>query len=114
MAAASAGDRMSAPYMATGPELEDDATRIGSSFWSELERIYRCLARNASERQPESLRPTRTALERAPEEWNPVPKLREIFGLTDFETDILLLCAGLALDRRFSAAISILQPESPS
>ncbi len=47
-----------------------------------------------------------------PDQWNPVERLREIFGLSDFETDTLLLCAGLALDGRFAAACSATQPDA--
>ncbi len=39
----------------------------------------------------------------ATSEFNPAASLRETFGLTKFEMDTLLLCAGVALDGRFAA-----------
>lgn len=44
---------------------------------------------------------------------NPVARLRELFGLTSFELDTLLLCAGASLDWRFAAASFPAQPEDP-
>ena len=46
--------------------------------------------------------------------WQPAARLREIFALSQFELDTLLLCAGAALDRRFRTAIAGLQPEAPA
>ena len=40
--------------------------------------------------------------------------MREAFGLSEFELNVLLLCAGVALDRRFGAAMAALQPNAPS
>jgi hypothetical protein len=57
--------------------------------------------------------PLQAPLTMLPQPWNPVEKLREIFGLTEFEIDVVLLCAGSAIDRRFPAALSALQPGSP-
>jgi len=40
---------------------------------------------------------------------DPITHLREIFGLSNFEMDILLLCAGVAIDPRFVQICSALQ-----
>ncbi len=37
--------------------------------------------------------------------WNPAAHLKELFGLSSFELDTVLLCAGFALDRRFREAL---------
>ncbi|MGB6691941.1 MAG: ATP-binding protein [Terracidiphilus sp.] len=81
------------------------------SFWAELERVYRRVVRNGGNTDPATAMPA--PLTRLPERWNPVERLSEVFGLSDFELDVLLLCAGAAIDRRFSAALAVLQPESP-
>jgi hypothetical protein len=47
------------------------------------------------------------------EHWNSPAKIRELFGLSEFELDILLLTAGAALDGRFGAALAAAQPGSP-
>ncbi len=49
----------------------------------------------------------------AADRWDPVARLRKLFGLTSFETDTLLLCAGIALDRRFAAACAAVKPDAP-
>ncbi|HWE85323.1 MAG TPA: AAA family ATPase [Terracidiphilus sp.] len=81
-------------------------------FWSELERVYRRVSRNTDRDDASSDLPTR--LVAAPDGWNPVAKLQETFALSDFELDILLLCTGAALDRRFGQAILEWQPELPA
>ncbi len=109
--------------------LQEQATR---PIWDELERV---LARLEQRAEPEtrhgdfsenafpadrngrgsnSVPRTRTAEEAGSERWNPATRLREIFGLTSFELDTLLLCAGFALDRRFAVACAAAQPEVAS
>ena len=89
------------------------------SLWMELERIYRRVVRSAEDTDAIisgvtfAERPLPAPLAALPEQWNPVTKLREVFGLSEFETDILLLCTGASVDRRFSVALAALQPESP-
>ncbi len=92
-------------------ERPEPAAGAALSFWSELERVYGRLARG-SERL-ESACSVPAPLLSAPDGWNPVAKLREIFALSDFELDILLLCAGAAVDRRFSEALQACQPDLP-
>jgi ATPase family associated with various cellular activities (AAA)/Winged helix domain, variant len=95
---------------------EDGAARTLEPlpFWAELERVYRRITRG-DERSTDTERITPiAALSGLPERWDPVPKLREVFGLSEFEMDILLLCAGAALDRRFGAALAAMQPDSPA
>jgi len=80
-----------------------------TSLWRELERVYRRLAGQGGQNENFAAA-QQPAL---PEHWNPLAKLSSLFGLSDFELDILLLTAGAALDRRFSAAIAAVQPELP-
>ncbi len=93
-------------------ETHTDASEASefSTLWSELERVYRQLASHSGNAELVS-----TASQPAlPEQWNPLAKLSALFDLSGFELDILLLTAGAALDRRFSAAIAAVQPESPA
>ena len=77
-------------------------------LWTELERVYRRVAREEkSAFAPPELSAALTGL---PERWHPGVRLREVFGLSEFELDVLLLCAGVALDRRFRAALAATQP----
>jgi ATPase family associated with various cellular activities (AAA) len=49
------------------------------------------------------------------EAWRPIERLRQIFGLSEFESDVLLLCAGAVLDERFAAVLGGLKGHaSPS
>lgn len=100
---------------AGAPEIRTQETVLteGLSLWAELERVYRTLARNGNNGELFAAAPLAAPLTALPEQWNPVEKLRDLFGLSEFELDILLLAAGAAIDRRFSAAISAAQPESP-
>lgn len=92
------------------------------SFWAELERVYRRLLGSDDPAATDVLiaeamraaRPLPAASAAVSERAVPVAKLRDIFGLSPFETDVLLLCAGAALDRRFGAAVTALQPETPA
>jgi SpoVK/Ycf46/Vps4 family AAA+-type ATPase len=93
-------------------EAESPAAPGSSPFWSELERVYRRVVRGAE--RMDSTTGVAQSLCAAPDGWNPVEKLREIFVLSDFELDILLLCAGAAIDRRFGEAFLAWQSEQPS
>ncbi len=80
-------------------------------LWAELERVYRRVARDEESMFAASDLPA--SLSSLPgSRWPPVARLREIFALSQFELDTLLLCAGAALDRRFRTAIAALQPET--
>ena len=61
----------------------------------ELERVYAALTRGAA---PETSAPPAYALEH----------LTQTFGLTDFERDVLLLCAGCELEGRFGETCAAL------
>ena len=91
------------------PMAAGSGNPTAAPFWSELERIYGCVtgSTDREEARPDLPRP----LIAAPEGWNPAAKLREIFALSDFELDVLLLCAGAAVDRRFGQAFLAWQPE---
>ena len=98
--------------MVTGEQRElDVGIEALPPFWGELDRVYRALVRAAggagAETPVAASRPMAT-----PEQWDPVVKLKELFGLSAFEMDVLLLCAGAALDRRFPSILARLQPES--
>jgi hypothetical protein len=80
-----------------------------STLWIELDRVYRRLAAYCTNAEPIAAA-TRPSL---PEQWDSPGKMRELFGLSEFELDILLLTAGAALDRRFSSALAAAQPQSP-
>jgi len=102
------------------------------ALWEELERVLMQLQRHAqvdtvredayadASTTPRNGHRRVTGLSQdrdgqsTPEQWNPVERLREIFGLSNFETDTLLLCAGIALDRRFAAACAAAQPDAPA
>jgi hypothetical protein len=80
------------------------------SLWTELERVYKAVAGHAGAK---TVAPQAAPLASLPERWNGVEKLRDLFGLSEFELDILLLCAGAAVDRRFTTAFAKVQPEAP-
>ncbi len=83
-------------------------------LWGDLDRVYRQLERAAGggEGRPET--PLAQSRPMAmPDHWDPVARLRELFALSAFEMDILLVCAGAALDRRFQTVLERLQRESP-
>ncbi len=85
-----------------------------SSLWSELERVYSRL--DAFSRTPATFvanaAPFTATRAELPENWNSPVKIRDLFGLSEFELDILLLTAGAALDMRFNAALARIQPAS--
>lgn len=87
-----------------------------ASLWSELARIRRRLDVYAGNAEQTGERSDAGAMHYEAEEgqggWNPATKLRETFGLSDFELDLLLLCAGLELDRSFTQAINASYPGS--
>src|SRR6266436_4636335 len=104
MAAASAGDPMIAGQpreFEREPEFEkaQDALEFRGDFgeagqsplWSELERIYRRVERGVEDTEnfSRAARPGGPSIA-LPEQWDPVGKLRELFGLSGFEMDILL------------------------
>ena len=95
-----------------GGRAAESADRNVAPLWQEIDRVYRRLARGTE--QSETHRELPAQLVSAPEGWNPVEKLSEIFALSEFERDVLLLCAGAAVDRRFGEALLALQPEVPS
>jgi hypothetical protein len=96
-------------YRGCMPEFMGNGSAMAVPFWSELERVYRRVSRSTDREEASPDLPTR--LVSAPDGWNPVAKLQEIFALSDFELDVLLLCAGAAVDRRFGQAFLGLQPE---
>jgi hypothetical protein len=80
------------------------------TLWEGIDRVYRTVSEAArpaivydrAESSEAALPRPRIASE--PDHWNPLERLRELFDLSQFEVDILLLCAGSALDPRFAAA----------
>jgi len=71
------------------------------SLWDALDAVHRRLSNGVDDSSPSN----EAAPEPAPlDGWNPLGNLRDIFGLSEFETDVLLLCAGTAIDRRFASA----------
>jgi hypothetical protein len=105
--------------------LVREATML--ALWDELDRVLAQLQRraqsntshdNVSPLKGNGYRPDAAPLTDdrdeplLPPRWSPVERLREIFSLTNFEVDILLLCAGAALDPRFAAACAAAQPDA--
>jgi len=85
----------------------DRARAPAESLAQALARVYRALAAHlgapaAPERPSEdaALRSSTLGLDA----WHPFAHLGELFGLTAFERDLLVLCAGFELERRFIAA----------
>ena len=87
------------------------------SLWTELDRILGYLEDRLPETmlgiadfsgEPDSLLAAAGRMEQdggdGEGRWETIEKLAAIFGLSDFEADILLLCAGFAIDERFPAA----------
>jgi hypothetical protein len=91
-----------------------------SALWDELERVLQQLRTHARQQvghenlEAGDVGAMRDALGRnglgqspepnASERWNPAAQLKTLFGLSSFEADTILLCAGFALDGRFEAA----------
>jgi hypothetical protein len=81
------------------------------TVWDSLEEVYRRLTKSDDEPQAA---PTREELPSSGTgRRDPVERLRELFSLSDFERDVLLLCAGAAVDRRFGEACKAIQPAAP-
>jgi hypothetical protein len=87
------------------------------SLWAELERVHRRLQVGDEGMEivgelgdaVEAARPLPAAFAEVAERAVPVASLTEAFGLSAFERDLLLLCAGAALDPRFADSLSALQ-----
>lgn len=96
-------------------ERPGEYSAADSSLWSELERVYDRL--DAHSRTPATFAanasPPIATPAAVPGNWNSPVKIRDLFGLSEFERDILLLTAGAALDLRFNAALARIQPASP-
>jgi len=101
-----------ARYREHMPELDSAVPQRAVPLWPELDRVYRRLARESDQSDSHVALPAPLLF--AAEGWNPVERLRETFALSAFELDVLLLCAGAAVDRRFSEALLALQPEMPA
>ena len=96
-------------------EAEPSAPDV-QTLWSELDRVYQHIARSAETYGSSASKNGKSPQSRfagTPDGWNPVARLQEMFALSAFETEILLLCAGAALDRRFSEVIDAAQPGTP-
>ena len=101
-----------------------------SALWEELERVLARLQAHAR-RQVEHTEFAASALggvsdglgrsgfaqgpeqQTSLERWNPAAQLKDLFGLSSFEVDTVLLCAGFALDRRFEMACAELNAGAP-
>jgi hypothetical protein len=77
-------------------------------LWAELERVYRRVAHQGDSGFAPPALPA--VLPDSYQRRQPLARLRELFGLSDFELDIILLCAGTALDPRFLAALAAMRP----
>ena len=67
-----------------------------------LDRVYRRLVgASAAAQSEEAARPGSV---QSSEPSAPLQELRTLFGLTPFEFDVLVLCAGASLESRFQAA----------
>jgi hypothetical protein len=101
-----------------------------SVLWDELERVLARLRAHArqqvertdfeasalggvSDRLGRSGSAQRAELETSIERWNPAAQLKDLFGLSSFEVDTVLLCAGFALDRQFEMACAELNAGAP-
>jgi SpoVK/Ycf46/Vps4 family AAA+-type ATPase len=77
---------------------------IAETLWEGIDRVYHAISGTAAP----TLSPDYSAIREVPQpqpgDWNPVERLRELFGLSQFELDILLLCTGSAIDSRFTSA----------
>ncbi|HXP91541.1 MAG TPA: ATP-binding protein [Fibrobacteria bacterium] len=85
--------------------------REATSLWDHLEEIYARLTK--SEDAPPFSDARNGTSASASGHRDPVEHLRELFSLSDFERDVLLLCAGAAVDRRFCEACEVVQPQCP-
>ena len=62
------------------------------TLWEAIERVYRRIAPDGAQESPAHGEADGDRLDR----------LRDIFRMTQFELDVLVLCAGVAIDPRFS------------
>jgi hypothetical protein len=67
----------------------------------ELDRVYRALTRLSGAQVPEE--------NGAAQEAEALNRIAQVFGLTGFERDVLLLCAGVELESRFAPACAAVQ-----
>ena len=92
------------------------------SLWAELERVYRRLRADGGTVATEAglgeavaaARPMPSAFAAASERAVSIAMLAEVFGLSGFESDLLLVCAGAALEPRFVEILAQLQPQTPA
>jgi hypothetical protein len=101
-----------------------------SALWEELERVLTRLWAHAPQQgehtgfESGGLKGVNDGLGRrelaqepeqeiSQERWNPAAQLQDLFGLSRFEADTVLLCAGFALDRRFEMACAQLNAGTP-
>jgi hypothetical protein len=72
-----------------------------------LDRVYRALAEHMAAPAGDEHLPEQAAL-RSPtiggDEWHPFAHLSHLFDLTPFERDLVVLCTGFELERRFNSA----------
>ena len=88
-------------------EQSDAAAASQQGFAAALSRVLAALVRHAERRGNSSTAapaPVASAAEPAAAEPDPLARLRRGFGLSPFECDVLLLCAGVELDGRFAEA----------
>ncbi len=78
------------------------------SLASALDRVYQALARAGQ--APDAGGPARPAAASG-EPWHALERLRTLFGLSSFERDLLVLCAGHALESRFAAGCASAQDD---
>ncbi len=83
----------------TGPESLSQA----------LDRVYQVLARTGQ--APAAEDPARSPVT-SDEPWHALERLRTLFGLSSFERDLLVLCAGHSLQSRFTAGCASAQDDS--
>jgi hypothetical protein len=80
------------------------------SLTEALDRVYRRLAGASAAGQSEEV--ARPGSVQSSEPSAPLQQLRTLFGLTPFEFDVLVLCAGASLESRFQAACAAAHNDS--
>src|SRR5262249_17331367 len=87
-----------------GESLSENAIQEArlTSLAEELDRVYRCLLRNA--REGSEIDAAATSCFYSSEPCVALDHLQTAFGLSSFERDLLLLCAGASLESRFASA----------
>lgn len=89
-------------------ELDQKATSV-ESLSAALDRIYDRLLVATGQSVPENAALNTTAADKYTALLEPcvaLQRLQKMFGLSDFERDVLLLCAGAATESRFQSACS--------